>query len=123
MTVFLAVLFAIVCTARAEVKLPAIFSDHTVLQADTAAAVWGWAAAGEDVTVSIATKTQSAKGDASGKWNVRLEKLQASSTPQTLTVRGAGPVAVRYGWVGNPRGNLVNRAKLPVSPFRTDDWN
>ncbi|MEY4212927.1 MAG: hypothetical protein RL458_1153, partial [Pseudomonadota bacterium] len=33
------------------------------------------------------------------------------------------PVAVRYGWVDNPeQSNLVNRAGLPASPFRTDNW-
>ena len=32
------------------------------------------------------------------------------------------PVAVRYGWAGNPKCNLVNAAGLPASPFRTDDW-
>lgn len=33
------------------------------------------------------------------------------------------PIAVRYGWAGNPLGcNLYNRAGLPASPFRTDDW-
>jgi sialate O-acetylesterase len=32
------------------------------------------------------------------------------------------PVAVRYGWADNPVVNLYNRAGLPASPFRTDDW-
>ena len=32
------------------------------------------------------------------------------------------PVAVRYAWSDNPKGNLVNRSGLPASPFRTDDW-
>jgi sialate O-acetylesterase len=32
------------------------------------------------------------------------------------------PVAVRYGWADNPIANLYNRAGLPASPFRTDDW-
>jgi sialate O-acetylesterase len=33
------------------------------------------------------------------------------------------PVAVRYAWADNPSGcNLYNRAGLPASPFRTDDW-
>jgi sialate O-acetylesterase len=32
------------------------------------------------------------------------------------------PVAVRYGWANSPRCNLYNRAGLPASPFRTDDW-
>ena len=33
------------------------------------------------------------------------------------------PVAARYGWLNNPEGcNLYNKAGLPASPFRTDDW-
>ena len=32
------------------------------------------------------------------------------------------PVAVRYGWADNPIANLYNKAGLPASPFRTDDW-
>src|SRR5205807_3920550 len=32
------------------------------------------------------------------------------------------PVAVRYGWANFPTGNLWNKADLPASPFRTDDF-
>lgn len=32
------------------------------------------------------------------------------------------PVAVRYAWAHNPVCNLYNKAGLPASPFRTDDW-
>ena len=32
------------------------------------------------------------------------------------------PVAVRYGWADYPVVNLFNRAGLPGSPFRTDDF-
>lgn len=32
------------------------------------------------------------------------------------------PVAVRYAWANNPECNLYNKAGLPASPFRTDDW-
>jgi sialate O-acetylesterase len=32
------------------------------------------------------------------------------------------PQSVRYGWGVNPAVNLVNGAKLPASPFRTDHW-
>ncbi|MHC4123521.1 MAG: sialate O-acetylesterase [Planctomycetota bacterium] len=32
------------------------------------------------------------------------------------------PVAVRFGWSNTAVPNLYNRAGLPASPFRTDDW-
>jgi sialate O-acetylesterase len=32
------------------------------------------------------------------------------------------PVAVRFGWSNYPVVNLWNKADLPASPFRTDDW-
>ena len=32
------------------------------------------------------------------------------------------PVAVRYAWADNPEGaNIYNKARLPASPFRTDE--
>jgi len=34
----------------------------------------------------------------------------------------ARPAAVRYGWANFPEGNLWNKAGLPASPFRTDNW-
>jgi sialate O-acetylesterase len=34
----------------------------------------------------------------------------------------AEPKAVRYAWKNMPDGNLWNKAGLPASPFRTDDW-
>ena len=34
------------------------------------------------------------------------------------------PVAVRYLWSNDPRGGLIRTADgLPISPFRTDDWD
>ena len=32
------------------------------------------------------------------------------------------PVAVRYAWADDPECSLYNKAGLPASPFRTDDW-
>jgi len=32
------------------------------------------------------------------------------------------PVAARYNWANDPKGNLTNTTELPASPFRTDSW-
>ena len=39
--------------ARADVRLAKIFGDHMVLQQKTDAAIWGWADADEEVTVTL----------------------------------------------------------------------
>jgi len=47
--------------ASAEVKLPAMFSDHMVLQRGLPITVWGWADVGEAVTVTLGAHVQKAR--------------------------------------------------------------
>lgn len=42
--------------ASAQVKLPAIFTDHMVLQRDKPVNIWGWAKAGEKIRLTNPTK-------------------------------------------------------------------
>jgi sialate O-acetylesterase len=65
----------------------------------------GFAVAGEDKTFYWA--------DASIEGNTVVVSSKDVGTP----------VAVRYAWSSNPECNLINSAKLPASPFRTDDWD
>ena len=51
-------------------RLPAIFSDHMVLQRDLPVPLWGWAQPGEDVTISLASQTLTAKASSDGRWKV-----------------------------------------------------
>jgi len=111
-------LLSLAPTARADVKLPAIFGNHMVLQRDAVVPVWGTAAPGEEVTVAIAGQTESAKAGADGKWSVKLTKLAAAG-PHTLTVKGKNTVTfsdvlVGEVWLGSGQSNMamtVNRAK------------
>jgi sialate O-acetylesterase len=96
--------------AKAEVRLPAIFSDHMVLQRDAAVPVWGWADPGEKVTVSIAGQTKTATADAAGKWSVKLDKLAAGEA-LTLVVTGrntntVNDVLVGEVWLGSGQSNM-----------------
>jgi sialate O-acetylesterase len=52
---------------------------------------------------------------------------EARISGDTVVVRSAAgraphPAAVRYAWADNPECDLYNKAGLPASPFRTDDW-
>jgi sialate O-acetylesterase len=74
--------------ARAEVRLPAVFSDHMILQRDIQTPFWGWAEPGEEVTVNFGGQSAKTITDRDGKWKVYLGKLGANPTSQVLTVSG-----------------------------------
>lgn len=85
---------------RADVTLPAIFSDHMLLQQDRAAPVWGWADAGEQVSVSFAGQTKTTQAAADGAWRVKLDTLAANATPQAMTVKGKNALTIQDVLVG-----------------------
>ena len=74
--------------ARAELKLPAIFGDHMVLQRHGPIPVWGWADAGENVVVTAGGATAKATAGPDGKWMAKLPNLKASATPIDVVVSG-----------------------------------
>lgn len=82
---------SVVTTIHAEVRLPKVFSDHMVLQQGKPIQVWGWAAAGETVTVQIGETKVAATPNAKGEWKVALP-AQKSGGPVKLVVNGANTV-------------------------------
>ncbi len=115
------VLFACLLAAvsRAEVALPAILSDHLVLQAGRAVPIWGNAAPDEKVSVTFAGQTVTTTTAADGRWRTALTALTASATPQTLTVAGTNTIVLQdvlvgEVWLGSGQSNMaftVNRGK------------
>jgi sialate O-acetylesterase len=99
----LAILIALGLAAptSADVKLATLFRDGMVLQRDKPAPIWGWADPGEHITVSFAKQSKSATADASGRWMIRLDPLNASSTPDVITVAGKTSVVVKGVLVGD----------------------
>ncbi len=72
--------------AHAEVRLPAFFADKMVLQRDRPVPVWGWADAGEEVSVAFAGQTKATQADEKGKWSVKLDPMPASAEPRDLII-------------------------------------
>jgi len=86
---------------RADVRLPAIIGDHMVLQRDNGAPIWGWADAGETVTVSAGNDKATTTTGPNGKWSVKLTKLVASSKPIEVTITGKNTITLRDVLVGD----------------------
>ena len=93
-------LAAPICPAPAEVRLPKIFGDHMVLQRDKPVRIWGWAEAGEEVSVQIGAARVSGAADEGGRWSLSLPAQEATGEPLTLTVKGANEIVLKDILVG-----------------------
>ena len=101
-------------TVFADVRLPAIFSDKMVLQQKSNVTVWGWADAGEKITITPSwrmEKSFNAKADASGNWKIIMPTPSAGG-PYLLKIKGKNvielkDVLVGEVWVCSGQSNMV----------------
>ena len=109
--VSLLVASSILPQVRADVKLPKVIGSHMVLQRDRPLPIWGWADAGEEVTVKLDEATATAKADAQGNWKVVLPAVKADGKAHRLTVSGKNKIElddILIGdvWVGSGQSNM-----------------
>ncbi|QTN32708.1 hypothetical protein HZ994_10310 [Akkermansiaceae bacterium] len=66
-----------------------LFQSNMVIQRGKPAAIWGWAAPGEKVTVTFAGASQGATAGDDRSWKATLPAMEASAEPRQLIVKGA----------------------------------
>jgi len=93
-----------------------------VLQREMPVPIWGWATAGESVTVEFAGQKKTAVADPAGKWMVRLDPMPASAEPRALTVTGGGVVSrgdVLVGdvWLCSGQSNMGIPMNVPGNDY------
>ena len=84
---------------QADVSVPNVFSDHAVLQRNQDIPVWGKAAAGEEVTVTLGTQTQTVTTPSSGEWRLTLDPMEAAG-PLTMTIAGNNIITATDIYIG-----------------------
>lgn len=91
-----------------EVKLPAIFRDHMVLQRDVFVPVWGQAEAGAEVLVHFAGQSKMATADARGRWKIKLDPISASNEPREMRIGNSvlRDVLVGEVWLCSGQSNM-----------------
>lgn len=87
--------------AQATVRLPRFVADHMVLQRDAPVPLWGWADAGETVTVKFkGQKHQATPAPGTGRWQVSLPTQQAGG-PYEVTIKGHNTLTLHDVLVGD----------------------
>ena len=107
-SITLLALFCISLTATAgSVTLPALFQSHMVLQRGQDIPVWGWAGAGETVTVGFRGKKYSATAGSDGRWQVTIPRQKAGG-PYTMTINDKTLSDVMVGdvWLCSGQSNV-----------------
>lgn len=94
-----------------DVTLPPIFSDHAVLLKAEKVPIWGKADPGEEVTVSVAGQSATAKAGADGEWAAVLDLSEAGPGPFEMSVQGKNKltisdVVVGEVWLASGQSNM-----------------
>jgi sialate O-acetylesterase len=87
-------------SAHGALRLPAVISDHAMIQAGKPAAVWGWASPGDEVSVSFTAtngKTEhiTATTAPDGKWSGQLPPMpDGTAGEMEVRTKMEGPIKV-----------------------------
>ncbi len=98
--ILLATILVTAMPASADVRMPKIFTDNMMLQRDLPVRVWGWADAGEAVSVTLAGKTAATKADKLGQWKIELPALKTGENLE-LTVKGNNSLTLKNVLIGD----------------------
>jgi sialate O-acetylesterase len=115
---FLFILFYV--SAFSQLRLPAIFSNHLILQRNKPVKIWGAAKPGEDVTVLIDKVKGTAIADKNGKWLITLTAFSAGG-PYTVTVKTKKEIKiftdVLFGevWICSGQSNMQFRVSQAIN--------
>lgn len=96
----LVVLLWVANPLQATVILPAILADNMVLQQHKSLPIWGFATAGEEITVSFGSQNKKTTANRTGHWEVVLDPLKASFKPAIMTISGTNSIQLKNILVG-----------------------
>ena len=107
-----AIVLAGVQAGYADVRLPGVIGSSMVLQRDRPVPIWGWADAGEEVTLVLRDSGQAveqvrATANRDGNWRVELGPRPAGG-PYSLTINELELTDVLYGevWLCSGQSNM-----------------
>lgn len=104
---YLLFFLATICGFDAKVRLPALVSDGMILQRNQDLKIWGYADAGEKITIKFINKTYNATADQNGNWSFMLPKLNAGG-PFIMTINEITLKDILIGdvWVASGQSNM-----------------
>src|SRR5882724_5034769 len=109
-------ILAIAGSLHAAVHLPALISDHMVLQQGMPIRIWGTADAAATVRVEFQGQSISTTAGSDGKWQAWLRPL-VTAGPLEMTINGVTIHDVLVGevWLGSGQSNMAFRLSNAIN--------
>jgi len=125
LSLLITLLTTITVNAAEPVRLSHIFADHMVLQREQPIRVWGWANAGDKVTVKFADQAAETAAADDGAWSVTFKPLEASIKGRPLRVENGDQslvinhVLVGEVWHASGQSNMAMTVGAMVKELET----
>lgn len=109
--------------ATAQIRLPRLISDGAVLQRDVPCAVWGWAAAHENITLELNGRKFTSQADGNGQWKIVLPS-QPAGGPFEIRLSGTNEIILKdilFGdvWVCSGQSNMELTMRRVADKYRS----
>jgi len=103
----------ITSSLHADVQLPSVIGDHMVIQQNSPILIWGWADAGEEISVKGNWQVQSVHtvADKNNSWSVLLESPPAGG-PYDILIEGKNRITLNdilagEVWLASGQSNMA----------------
>ena len=87
-------------TSFSQIKLPKLISDGMVLQRNTNIKIWGWASAGEKVSIQFIDKEYNTTTDGKGDWSVSIQTQKAGG-PYEMIINASNKITIHDIMIGD----------------------
>jgi sialate O-acetylesterase len=93
-----------------QVRLPRLISDGMILQRETPVKIWGWAKAGEKVSLQLNKQSFQAIADKKGNWQIILPQQQTGG-PFDMSIQASNQITLKnilFGdvWLCSGQSNM-----------------
>ncbi len=93
-------LIIISITSLGQVKLPKLISDGMVLQRNSELKIWGWASAGEKISIQFIDKNYNTTTDNKGDWSVTITAHKAGG-PYEMNIKANNSITIHDIMIGD----------------------
>lgn len=113
-----------IITSFSQIRLPKIITDSMVLQRNNKINIWGWASAGEKITVNFNNKKYKTTASPDGNWQIELPKMKAGG-PYTMQISGKNNILLKDILVGDVwlvagQSNMVHQMDIHDVTYAED---